>query len=71
MSDDSDRIDELEARLAFHEDLVQRLNDALSSQQLQLQELHTAMRVLSQRLKEAQTTQDRPGNPADERPPHY
>ena len=71
MSDNTQRIDELEARLAFQEELIQQLNDALSSQQLQMEELRSAVRILSQRLKEAQATPGPSANPADERPPHY
>jgi len=71
MSDHGDRIDELEARLAFHEELVQQLNDALGAQQIQLQELHSAVRILAQRMKETQACAVASGAPADERPPHY
>ena len=71
MSNNTQRIDELEARLAFQEELIQQLNDALGSQQVQMEELRTAVRILSQRLKEAQAGPEPNGNPPDERPPHY
>jgi len=64
------RIDELETRLAFQEELLEQLNQALSQQQIQLQDMHTAMQILSQRIKEAQTPPEQ-SKPADERPPHY
>ena len=70
MNDHKQRLDELETKLAFQEELLDQLNHALSEQQIQLQEMRTAMQLLSQRIKEAQV---HPGhvNPADERPPHY
>ena len=70
MSNSAKRLDELETKLAFQEQLLEQLNHALSSQQVQLQDMHTAMKILSQRIKESQNPPEH-SNPADERPPHY
>lgn len=65
-----DRFIELETKLAYCEDLVQRLNDALSSQQRQLDELRLSMATLTERVKTL--AQPAPGpHPGHERPPHY
>lgn len=71
MSEHSQRLDELETKLAFQEELLEQLNHALSQQQIQLEEMQTAMRVLSQRIKASQSRPEAPLNPLDERPPHY
>ena len=70
MSEQRKRMDELETKLAFQEELLEQLNHALSEQQLQLQDMRTAMQVLAQRIKETRSSPER-NNPADERPPHY
>jgi SlyX protein len=66
-----ERFTELETKLVYCEDLIQHLNAALSSQQLQMDDLRLAVKVLSERLKEASTPQQRALMPGDERPPHY
>lgn len=70
MSEHNQRLDELETKLAFQEELLEQLNHALSQQQIQLEEMQTAMRVLSQRIKASQASAA-PSSPIDERPPHY
>jgi SlyX protein len=67
---DGDRITELEIRLAYQEDLLQALNNAICEQQAQIDRLHTVCRVLGERLKNLAepTTQTMPGH---EKPPHY
>ena len=70
MSDNAHRLEQLETKLAFQEELLEQLNHALSSQQIQLQDMRTAMKILSQRIKETKNPPEH-GNPADERPPHY
>jgi len=66
-----ERFTELETKLVYCEDLIQQLNAALSSQQLQLDDLRLAVKVLSERLKEASMPQQQALTPGDERPPHY
>lgn len=69
MTTDGERIDALEARVAFQDDTVQQLNDALIAQQSRLDalqaELEQLIATLRDGLGDAQIT------PADELPPHY
>ena len=65
------RFTELETKLVYCEDLIQQLDAALSAQQLQVDDLRLAVKVLSERLKEVVAPQQRALMPDDERPPHY
>lgn len=65
----SDRLDEVEAKLAFAEDLVDTLNATVVRQQAQLDLLQQQLRLLHERLEELRADDTRP--PADEIPPHY
>jgi SlyX protein len=63
------RIDELETRIAFQEDLINSLNDALGQQQRRLMELTRSIEKLHEQIKE---TREQPLPAADdEPPPHY
>ena len=63
------RLNELEAKLAFAEDLVETLNQTVIRQQGQLDSLQQQMRLLHQQLKDARP--DETHTPRDELPPHY
>ena len=64
-----ERIDTLETRLAFQDDTIQQLNDALVAQQARIDLLEAELRQLIDETRGgasgAQIT------PADELPPHY
>lgn len=64
------RLDELEAKLAFTEDLIDTLNQTVIRQQDQLDLLQQQLRLLHQRMQESRPD-DVSGNPSDEVPPHY
>ena len=64
------RLDELEAKLAFAEDLIETLNQTVIRQQDQLDLLQNQLRLLHQRMQESRPD-DAPGSPSDEVPPHY
>ena len=64
----SDRIDALEARVAFQDDTIETLNLTITAQWQQIDALTRQIASLSERLREAET--NAPG-PANERPPHY
>lgn len=71
--EDRDRLDELEMKTAFQEQLLSDLNDEVTRQTLQLGKLQRQMQLL---LERAQTTDEDAGrvgeNPLDEPPPpHY
>jgi SlyX protein len=64
---------EVQSQLAFQEDAVQGLNDALSVQQQEILLLRRQLELLKIRQDE-QGAQDEPGatgSGIDERPPHY
>lgn len=71
--EDRNRLDELEIKTAFQEQLLSDLNDEVTKQTLQLGKLERQMQLL---LERAQTTDEDAGrvgeNPLDEPPPpHY
>ena len=63
-----DRINELETRVAFQEESLQKLDEALADQQKQLSTLEYRIKVMTEQLLEIDV-----GNPdpEDEKPPHY
>jgi SlyX protein len=66
---DDDRIEACESKLAFQEDTIQQLNDALVEQQTRIDHLEASLRSLLERIDEEPDLPDL--DPADERPPHY
>lgn len=63
------RIEELEAKLSFAEDLIEALNRTVFRQQEQLDSLQQQMKLLHQQL--LAVTQEEKRNLRDELPPHY
>jgi len=63
------RLNELEAKLAFAEDLIETLNQTVIRQQQQLDSLQAQLRLLHQQLRDSPSAE--PGNLRDEIPPHY
>jgi uncharacterized coiled-coil protein SlyX len=68
-----ERIAELEAEVAFQADGLRELNEALSSQQLELLSLRREMRVLGDQFRALRSAvaEHHPAEASDERPPHY
>lgn len=68
---EQERIDELETRVAFQEDTLDKLNDIVSAQALEMQKMTRMIKVFSQQVKNL--TNDMPtSGPEDEAPPpHY
>ena len=64
-----ERLDTLETRLAFQEDTIQQLNDALVAQQARIDLLETEMRRLIDEFRGGMT--EAQIDPVDELPPHY
>ena len=65
-----ERLVNIEAKIAFQEDLIEELNKTVYQQQQRLERLETVCASLSshiQSLSEARNA----GMPANERPPHY
>lgn len=62
------RIDELESRVAFQEETIAKLDEALAGQQQQLLDVQRALSMLTSRLSEVEADQDDGPEPP---PPHY
>jgi len=70
MTKNEQRLEELESRIAFQDDLLDQLNQALIEQQRQLTELKATCKLLYDRLN--QWSNDGGADPAAvEIPPHY
>ncbi|MCL4144757.1 UNVERIFIED_CONTAM: hypothetical protein GTU68_028308 [Idotea baltica] len=67
--DFSSHIVELESRLAFQEDTIQSLNDALAIQQKEISRLQAQMIALIHRYEEI--TAENNEDITNESPPHY
>lgn len=68
---DSGRLDELESRLAFQDDLIENLNEVVIRQDRELVRLERRVRELETRLKEVAELAADPGGAGHEIPPHY
>ena len=66
----TNRIDELESRSAFQEDLLAQLSDALVDQQNRIDQLETVLRNLSGAVASASASPE-DSDPLSEVPPHY
>lgn len=64
----SERVDALEARIAYQDDTIETLNATITAQWKQIDTLTRQVAALNDRLQEAEA--HAPG-PANERPPHY
>ena len=66
-----DQVDGLEMKIAFQEDLLQKLDDAVFAQQQQILLLADQVRVLSEQLQQIAPARPEAMSAVDERPPHY
>ncbi|MBS0530845.1 MAG: SlyX family protein [Proteobacteria bacterium] len=64
----ADRIDALEMRLTYQDEIIETLNKTVTAQWKQIDALTRQIAELGQRVQEAEI--NRPGA-ADEPPPHY
>jgi len=63
-----ERIDALEMRLAFQDETIETLNQAITAQWKQIDALTRRLTELKERLQDAESNA---GGPVNERPPHY
>jgi SlyX protein len=68
MSELGNRIDALEARIAYQDETIETLNATITEQWKQIDALSRKVAALSDRLQEAEA---RAPGPTNERPPHY
>ena len=64
-----ERMSRLEEQVAFQEDTIQKLDNALAHQQQQLMAAERKIELLIQQLQEIEVRQ--PQSTIDEKPPHY
>ena len=64
------RIDSLEMRNAFQDDVIDKLNIELAQHQAEISELKCQLKLLAGRLKEIKPT-DQADNIVEPPPPHY
>lgn len=62
---------EVQSQLAFQEDTIGALNEALASQQREILVLRRQLELLKQRQDEQAAQYSPAAAPADEKPPHY
>lgn len=68
----SRRMADLESQLAFQEDTIETLNQLVTQQAHELQQVQRKMMVLVEKFQQMNNEQsDSPSDPADEVPPHY
>lgn len=64
-----EKINELEMKLTFQDDLLQALNEIVTRQDKEIQDLWSANRLLKQSMNDLK--QGNSGPAADAPPPHY
>jgi SlyX protein len=66
------RLDELESRLAFQDDLIESLNETIARQDRELGLLELRLKSLADKLNDSAESAAAPGAaPGHEVPPHY
>jgi SlyX protein len=63
------RLEELETRVVFQEDTIQKLDDALAAQQQQIMDLERQIQIMGTQIKEIELEPASSGPEAP--PPHY
>lgn len=71
MKDPQARIDELEERIAFQEDTIQKLDDAMADQQRQLMNFEHELALMLEHVKKLESPRSQGTTEQDEKPPHY
>jgi SlyX protein len=67
--DTNHRLDELESRLAFQDDVIEKLDSVVTRQNLEILRLTASLNDLREALKEVAGSV--PGSAESEAPPHY
>lgn len=65
-----ERLEKIETKLAFQEDLIEELNKTVYQQQKKLEQLEATCEALAKHIASLAESVNS-GKPADERPPHY
>jgi SlyX protein len=67
--DANHRLDELESRLAFQDDVIEKLDSVVTRQNLEILRLTASLKDIKEALKEVAASV--PGSAESEAPPHY
>lgn len=67
---DTDRISELESRVAFQEDALDKLNNVIAQQDRDILQLREMVKLLNKQLKQLDLSSI-PSSNDDTPPPHY
>ncbi|AVG15051.1 MULTISPECIES: SlyX family protein [Chromobacteriaceae] len=70
-TENENRVEALEVRLAFQDELLDALNATVARQQKEIDLLQQQIRLLYQQFRSAQPDDGPGGSPRDEIPPHY
>lgn len=70
-ANDNNRLEDLEARLAFQDDLIERLDDVVARQDREILALTRRVTALEQRLAELDESVTTGAAGGHEVPPHY
>jgi SlyX protein len=65
-----ERLENIEAKITFQEDLIEELNKTVYQQQKKLEQLEAICEALARQIQ-ALAEAGNEGKPANERPPHY
>ena len=64
-----ERLENIETKISFQEDLIEELNKTVYQQQQKLDQLEEICRLLARHIESLAAASE--GKPANERPPHY
>lgn len=67
----SERLNDLESRLLFQEDLLNTLNDVIAAQDMRMADMVRKLDMLEQQLKQSSGFAGGGDGLAEEPPPHY
>jgi len=65
------RIEALESRNAFQDDVIEQLNDEITIHQTQIAELQHQLTLIAARIKDSSTPQQSNQQESEPPPPHY
>ncbi|WP_415897678.1 SlyX family protein [Neptuniibacter sp. QD72_48] len=68
---DQERITELETRVAFQEDTLDKLNNMVASQEIELERLKRMLKIMNQQLKNLTVDGVAGSGDNEPPPPHY
>lgn len=68
---DQERIAELESRVAFQEETLDKLNDVVSHQELEIEKLTRMVKIINQQMKSLRLDDGHFSPENEPPPPHY